>query len=34
MSIVTNNPGLMIIINVDENKFNNVIATEMSVQLP
>ena len=32
--IVPNNPGLMVITNVDKNKFNSPIATEMSVQLP
>ena len=36
MIIVPNNPGLMIITNVDKKKkkINNVISTEMSVQLP
>ena len=35
MLIVPNNPGLMIITNVDKKKkINNVISTEMSVQLP
>ena len=34
MHIVPNDPGLMINANVDKNEFNNVIATEMSVQLP
>ena len=33
MLIVPNNPGLTIITNVDK-KINNVISTEMSVQLP
>ena len=31
--IVPNNPGLMVITNVDNNKFNSLIAAEMSVQL-
>ena len=34
MHIVLNNPGLMIITNVDKHKFNSVITTEMSIQLP
>ena len=34
MHIVPNNPGVMIITNVDKNKINSVIMTEMSVQLP
>ena len=33
MHIMPNNPGLMIVTNVDKNKFNSVIAAEMSVQL-
>ena len=31
--IVPNDPGLMVITNVDKNKFNSLIAAEMSVQL-